>query len=177
MDKFDEIWKNRFNESDVPIDSDWSSPDDIVWDGIDEHLKKDSKRKGWFWFWWGAGISVLILAGLAFAFKSEEKGKATPVSDKQKEQTTEVIIKKDVEISNSTATNISNKISVNNNLPLSENPLFTKKINQKPEDFSQTKFIASFSNQGASIFKRPIIETTSQNPIFENCNYIILLGF
>jgi len=33
MDRFNDIWKNRFNAEEVPVD-DWSSPGDAVWSSI-----------------------------------------------------------------------------------------------------------------------------------------------
>lgn len=166
MDKFDEIWKNRFNEGGAPND-DWGSPDDLVWDGIDEHLKKDSKRKSWIWFWWGTGLMVLMLGTFMFAFKGEKKDRTTNVSDKEKDELSEVIIEKSTDALANSSDLVENKSIKKEDLPLSENPLFTKKINQKPETLSQSKLIYGNSNESKFLFK-PKSKTASQNPILEN---------
>jgi len=64
MDKFNDIWKNRFNEGDTPL-GDWNTPDDAVWDNILPHVpvKKDNRRKWWL-------LSLLILAGLVLIYFS-----------------------------------------------------------------------------------------------------------
>ena len=173
MDRFDEIWKNRFNEGDAPLDDNWANPDDLVWEGIDSHLKKDSKRKGWIWFLWGSGLMVLMLAVFMFAFKDDKKRKATPISDKEKSEVTDTLIEKDNNSSLELAASSEKNTNQKEDLTLSENPLFTKKINQKPEAFSQSNFIASNSSERSFSFKNPITKTTSQNPIFENSSFLV----
>ena len=59
MDRFDDIWKNRFNEENLE-DSDWNTPDDKVWEGIIPHVvpAKDSRP---FWLIW---IFLMIISVL-----------------------------------------------------------------------------------------------------------------
>ena len=65
MDRFDDIWKNRFNEEDFS-DSDWNTPDENVWEGILPHVAPE-KGKRYLWMTWvGVGIfSILLISILA----------------------------------------------------------------------------------------------------------------
>jgi len=80
MDKFNDIWKNRFNEGDLPV-GDWNTPDDLVWDNILPHVpaKKDNRRKWWL-------ISLLILIGSILAYFSLVKASAKDISVSEKEE-------------------------------------------------------------------------------------------
>ncbi|MFK7808303.1 MAG: hypothetical protein AB8F74_10925 [Saprospiraceae bacterium] len=62
MDRFDDIWKNRFNEEPAPID-DWNTPDDLVWDAISMEVPRKEERRKWWILWLGLGL--LISLGLA----------------------------------------------------------------------------------------------------------------
>jgi opacity protein-like surface antigen len=63
MDRFDDIWKNRFNEGDAPI-GDWNTPDDdLVWEGIAPHIPQKDKRRRYIWLWWAIGLLMLTLLG------------------------------------------------------------------------------------------------------------------
>lgn len=68
MDKFDDIFKNRFNDGDVPI-GDWNTPDDdLVWQGIAPHIPQHDDHRKYIWLWWGIGLLLLLLlGGLALA--------------------------------------------------------------------------------------------------------------
>jgi len=57
MDRFNDIWKNRFNAEEVPVD-DWSSPGDAVWSSIAKELPTHKKKRP-FWLFWASG-SLLI---------------------------------------------------------------------------------------------------------------------
>ena len=72
MDRFDDIWKDRFNEEQLPVD-DWNTPDDEVWKGILPHVapEKEKKRR-WWWLWFGTG-SLLILILVLFSFPNKNK--------------------------------------------------------------------------------------------------------
>ena len=61
MDRFDDIWKDRFNEEDLPVD-DWNTPDDEVWKGILPHVapQKKEKKRRWWWLWFEVGSLLLI---------------------------------------------------------------------------------------------------------------------
>lgn len=63
MDRFDDIWKNRFNEQDLP-DSDWISPDNKVWEGILKEVDTPKKEKRRFLIWWISGFALIILTAL-----------------------------------------------------------------------------------------------------------------
>ena len=67
MDRFDDIWKDRFNEEDLPI-ADWNTPDDEVWKGILPHVAPEKKRRrGWWWLWFGMG-GILVAMMVIFSF-------------------------------------------------------------------------------------------------------------
>ena len=72
MDRFDDIWKDRFNEEELPI-GDWNTPDDEVWKGILPHVapEKEKKRR-WWWLWFGAG-TILILTLTILSLPNNEE--------------------------------------------------------------------------------------------------------
>ena len=62
MDKFDDIWKNRFNEESMP-DEDWNIPDAAVWDSIAPQVLPKKKRYRLF-FWLSFGFLFLVATTL-----------------------------------------------------------------------------------------------------------------
>ena len=61
MDRFDDIWKNRFNDGKLP-DDDWNTPDDdLVWAGISTHLPAKKDRRFLIWLWLGLGLLLMLL--------------------------------------------------------------------------------------------------------------------
>ncbi|MFK7774796.1 MAG: autotransporter outer membrane beta-barrel domain-containing protein [Saprospiraceae bacterium] len=60
MDRFDDIWKNRFNEEDFS-DSDWNTPDEDVWEGILPHVDPEKDKRSLWMIWLGLGIGISIL--------------------------------------------------------------------------------------------------------------------
>ncbi|MEM9820073.1 MAG: hypothetical protein AAF985_03340 [Bacteroidota bacterium] len=58
MDRFDDIWKNRFNEEELP-DADWIAPGDQVWRGITQEIKPEKPKRKWWIF------VILFIGGLA----------------------------------------------------------------------------------------------------------------
>ncbi len=62
MDKFNDIWKNRFNEGDMPS-ADWNTPDKEVWEGIAAELAPERKRRRWFIFLLGMLLVLLLAIG------------------------------------------------------------------------------------------------------------------
>ena len=67
MDKFDDIWRNKFNDEDISI-GDWNTPDDEqVWAGIVPHIpEKNGSRKGFLW--WIFSLILLTTISLTFIF-------------------------------------------------------------------------------------------------------------
>lgn len=62
MDRFDDIWKNRFNEEDIS-DSDWNTPDENVWEGIIPHVVPEKDKRSFWMIWFGLGvISILLIS-------------------------------------------------------------------------------------------------------------------
>ncbi len=62
MDKFDDIWRNSFNEGQQPEES-WNTPDEDLWEGIATELPipKDRRRK--LLWWWSMGLILVSLLG------------------------------------------------------------------------------------------------------------------
>lgn len=64
MDKFDEIWKNRFNDSNSSQD-DWNTPDDdIIWQAIIPHIQSQASWKKYLGLWLGLSMLVFGLFAL-----------------------------------------------------------------------------------------------------------------
>jgi opacity protein-like surface antigen len=65
MDRFDDIWKNRFNEEDFS-ESDWNTPDESVWEEILPHVAPEKDKRYLWMAWLGIGIiSILMILVLA----------------------------------------------------------------------------------------------------------------
>ena len=60
MDRFDDIWRNRFSEGTHP-EEEWNTPDGDLWDSIATDLPIHNDRRRPKLWWWSAG---LVLAGL-----------------------------------------------------------------------------------------------------------------
>ena len=72
MDRFDDIWKDRFNEEQLPI-GDWNTPDDEVWKGILPHVEpKKEKKRRWWWMWFGIG-NLLVLVAIVFLSQNKNE--------------------------------------------------------------------------------------------------------
>lgn len=70
MDRFDDIWKNRFNEEEIS-ESDWNTPDEEVWEGILPHVAPQKDKRPLWMIWLGIGIiSILLISILALNSKS-----------------------------------------------------------------------------------------------------------
>lgn len=73
MDRFDDIWKNRFND-DGTSTNDWNTPDDdLVWGEIVKAIPRKKKRPKWFWLWWCLGILLIGLCTLIIFQKIRAK--------------------------------------------------------------------------------------------------------
>jgi len=60
MDRFDDMWKNRFNEEELPK-GDWNTPDDLVWDAVASEIATPKKKRKWLWLWFVLGLTFLSL--------------------------------------------------------------------------------------------------------------------
>lgn len=76
MDRFDDIWKNRFNGSDKPI-AGWGVPDDSVWEGIEPHVEDKSNQKLLWWFSFGILMLGLLLFSILVISKKEQTAELT----------------------------------------------------------------------------------------------------
>ncbi len=70
MDRFDDIWKNSFNEPEKP-DGDWSLPSDTVWEAISAGIEPERKRGGLLLWWIGIGFLVAALLGLTLLYSKK----------------------------------------------------------------------------------------------------------
>ena len=91
MDRFDDIWKNRFNEEDFPV-GDWNAPDDEVWKSIEVEISPKKDRRRSFWFWLGLG-SLLLLFSTAILFGTGKLGQSANLVSEEK-ATSQLIDKK-----------------------------------------------------------------------------------
>jgi outer membrane protein W len=62
MDKFNDIWKDRFNQGDIP-DADWNTPDSEVWEAILPHVPNKWDRRPLF-FWVILGLFLLAIVSM-----------------------------------------------------------------------------------------------------------------
>ncbi|MEL6866745.1 MAG: hypothetical protein AAFP19_20145 [Bacteroidota bacterium] len=81
MDKFDDIWKNSFNDESFPI-ADWNTPDEEVWEGIAPNVPQQNNRKYWF-LWSLVLISLLIMAYLLLGAESGDAVESNHFSSNQ----------------------------------------------------------------------------------------------
>ncbi len=82
MDRFDEIWKNRFNDSKPPIET-WNTPDDdLVWKGIVPHIEPKKKRRPLMWLWWSLGILISLML-VFFAYQSSSSNYVSEINQKE----------------------------------------------------------------------------------------------
>lgn len=140
MDRFDEIWKNRFNENDLPVEG-WNDPDAQVWEGIDASLEKDNRRLGGIWFWVGAGAILLILMSILWLSNSFFQPNQ---------------ISENIDIQTNTQLALSNT-KEDNAQPLS--------LDQTPVAFNSTK--KSPDLKTPALISKTTIAKPSQNPILE----------
>lgn len=68
MDKFNDIWKNRFNDGELPL-GDWSLPEDEVWEQILPHVPTKKRNRKWWWFF--LCLALLSLGYFGFSFTSK----------------------------------------------------------------------------------------------------------
>ena len=114
MDRFDDIWKDRFNEEELPID-DWNTPDDDVWKGILPHVEPQKKKKRRFWWlWFGAGI-LLISVIVIFSFPNKNDVALSQDSESNKITETPKVIINDPNIVN---TGVDRREDTNSFLPI-----------------------------------------------------------
>ncbi len=71
MDKFNDIWKDRFNQGDIP-DADWNTPDKEVWEAILPHVPASEDRRRPLLFWIILGASILGIAILSYYLSSSK---------------------------------------------------------------------------------------------------------
>ena len=65
MDRFDDIWKNRFNEEEFS-EGDWNTPDEKVWEGIVPHVDAKDDRRPFWMILLGIGIVAILLLSILF---------------------------------------------------------------------------------------------------------------
>ena len=70
MDRFDDIWNNRFNSEDLPSEE-WSMPDDKVWSSISQEISIEEKKRPW-WMFWLTGLVLLIVTVCVLGLKIDK---------------------------------------------------------------------------------------------------------
>ena len=91
MDRFDDIWKNRFNEEDFPV-GDWNVPDDEVWKSISAEVLPEKDRRRALWFWISLGVVLLLVAMAILVGNGNQKHSENNIS---KEEATSKLISVD----------------------------------------------------------------------------------
>lgn len=71
MDRFDDIWKNRFNEEEFS-GGDWNTPDEIVWEAIVPHVTSKKYNRPFWMIWFGIGIATISLLSVLLLNKSDQ---------------------------------------------------------------------------------------------------------
>jgi opacity protein-like surface antigen len=148
MDRFDDIWKNRFNDGNAPI-GDWNTPDDdLVWEGIAPHIPQQDDRRKYIWLWWSIGLLMLAL----LSWVTIKNGLA--------------IVSTDVE-------NIEKAVSIEaTNLIAND---LDKKIVARPTDNNSTNIEKQVATNERTILRTDANNTeTTNQPIFEKKKAIIL---
>ena len=79
MDRFDDIWKNRFNEEEFS-ESDWNTPDEKVWEGIVPHVVHQNDNRSFWMFWLGIGVITILLLSMLFLNKGNQTSSDTTIS-------------------------------------------------------------------------------------------------
>ncbi|MEM8907757.1 MAG: hypothetical protein AAGD05_07920 [Bacteroidota bacterium] len=73
MDRFDDIWKNRFNEEQLPEDE-WINPGEEVWAQIADQIEpRPRKRRRWIFWLFSLGLVALLSAGWFVWPNSEQR--------------------------------------------------------------------------------------------------------
>jgi hypothetical protein len=72
MDKFNDIWKNSFNDGDMPV-GDWNTPDQVVWDNILPHVATQKADRKWLLLLFGTMLMGLMFLGY-FTFIKVDQG-------------------------------------------------------------------------------------------------------
>jgi len=145
--RFDDIWKDRFNEEQLPVD-DWNTPDDEVWKGILPHVtpKKEKKRR-WWWLWFGWG-SALVLMTVVFTLFDNNKNTISAVEEVEEN-----------EVANTrnsiSSTHDSNVVSTGINLSNSKSPVVEIESKNMSVNISPSKAneIKNYNNKNVEPYK------------------------
>lgn len=130
MDRFDDLWKNRFNEEDFS-ESDWNTPDEEVWDAILPHVAPQNEKRPLWMIWLGLGIiSILLISILASNNNNQISSKESPVA-KSTQLNNIAPVEKNIffENSNSPINQLTPKL--NNATVKNDSPLDTHKVNSR----------------------------------------------
>ncbi len=71
MDRFDDIWKNRFNEEEFS-EGDWNTPDEKVWEGVVPHVVPKNNNTPFWMIMLVIGIVAILLLSMMFLYKGEQ---------------------------------------------------------------------------------------------------------
>jgi opacity protein-like surface antigen len=129
MDRFDDIWRNRFNEGKAP-EGEWGTPDDSVWEGISNHFQQEKRRKRILFFWLLSGLAALIIlvALLSYGGKNQIQLVEPVQSVKEMNTTSTTAVTEEKE----------NKVSLQSVLPSGITPVLTEEEIKQSENSEQT---------------------------------------
>jgi opacity protein-like surface antigen len=71
MDRFDDIWKNRFDEEEFS-EGDWNTPDEKVWEGIVPHVAPKKYGRSFWMIWLGVGVVATLLCSILLLNKGDQ---------------------------------------------------------------------------------------------------------
>lgn len=132
MDRFDDIWKNRFNDGSAPIE-DWNSPDDkLVWEGISQQIPTKSKKRKLFWWWWV--IAAIITLGLLFSFISTDENQVEQQSTEQLDVPSSQLNSSTTEKNKTQSINTEKDISKSSTTTSSNQKKFLRSLNTVTKD-------------------------------------------
>ena len=173
MDRFDDIWKNRFNEEEIS-DSDWITPDENVWEGILPHVAPKKDKRPFWMIWLGLGIfSVLLISIIALnknnrTDTNETSSFGTLISEPNES------INKTEEIANNTPSRNQEPVEdksiqiINEALAINVSPKKANKINSNTTYLKSNTKTVFDSNISTDLISTEIIPVRNENSTLSN---------
>lgn len=124
MDKFNDIWKNRFNEGDAPKAS-WNNPSEDIWANILTEIPQEKpNRKGLLWILSTSIVLLISFIGYKSCSNTNTYSQATPIHTSQQFNSTiskvESTQREDQSISQDETNTTKSKKAIVKSLPLSK---------------------------------------------------------
>ncbi len=173
MDRFDDIWKNRFNEEDFS-ESDWNTPDEDVWEGIIPHVVPEKDNRPLWMIWLGIGIVSILLISILTLNKNnristnEAASFGTLISEPTESATATNEIKNNASIPNQKSSKNKSTQIINEALSINVSPNQPKKINSNITYLkSETKTVYN-SNISKDIISAEVNPVRNERPTLSN---------